>query len=92
MAKEALFHNKALAWLIRKLGAFPVTRGTADIQSVKTAMQVIKEGQNLLIFPEGTRVRRGKPSEPHSGALLIATRMKVPVIPVYLSTKKYFWQ
>lgn len=53
MAKEALFHNKALAWLIRKLGAFPVTRGTADIQSVKTAMQVIKDGQNLLIFPEG---------------------------------------
>lgn len=92
MAKKELLEKPLLGWLYRKLGAFPVDRGHTDIGAIKTAMQTLKNDDKVLIFPEGTRVRRGKPSEPHSGALLIATRMKVPVIPVYLSTKKHFWQ
>ena len=92
MAKKELLEKPVLGWLYRKLGAFPVDRGHADISAIKTAMQTLKNDDTVLIFPEGTRVRKGKPSEPHSGALLIATRMKVPVVPVYLSTKKHFWQ
>ena len=53
MAKAELFDNRALAWLIRTLGAFPVQRDGKDIQSIKTAMQVLHKGENLLIFPEG---------------------------------------
>ena len=59
MAKEELFRNPALGWILRKVGAFPVSRGNNDIQSVKTAMQAIKSGDNLLMFPEGTTVRNG---------------------------------
>lgn len=92
MAKKELLEKPVLGWLYRKLGAFPVDRGHADIGAIKTAMQTLKNDNKVLIFPEGTRVRKGKSSEPHSGALLIATRMKVPVVPVYLSTKKHFWQ
>ena len=94
MAKEALFHNKALAWLIRKLGAFPVTRGTADIQSVKTAMQVIKDGQNLLIFPEGTTIRDGVgyvdglPPHAHSGIAVIGVRSGATLVPVFADGPK----
>lgn len=55
MAKAELFDNRALAWLIRTLGAFPVQRDGKDIQSIKTAMQVLHKGENLLIFPEGRR-------------------------------------
>lgn len=51
MAKAELFDNRALAWLIRTLGAFPVQRDGKDIQSIKTAMQVLHKGENLLIFP-----------------------------------------
>ena len=92
MAKKELLEKPVLGWLYRKLGAFPVDRGHADIGAIKTAMKTLKNNDKVLIFPEGTRVRKGKVSEPHSGALMIATRTKAPIVPVYLSTKKHFWQ
>ena len=74
MGKEELFQNPILAWVIRVGGAFPVNRGGADIQAVKTAIQTIQSGHNLLIFPEGTTIRNGigkadgLPAHAHSGA------------------------
>ena len=59
MAKEELFHYPVLGWILKRVGAFPVSRGNNDIQSVKTAIQAIKAGDNLLIFPEGTVIRNG---------------------------------
>ena len=61
-------------------GAFPVNRGGADIQAVKTAIQTIQSGHNLLIFPEGTTIRNGigkadgLPAHAHSGAAVIGVR------------------
>ena len=92
MAKKELLEKPFMGWLDRKLGAFPVDRGHADAGAVKTAMQTLKNDDKVLIFPEGTRIKKGKISEPHSGAMMIAARMKVPVVPIYLSTKKHFWQ
>ena len=57
--KEELFHYPVLGWILKRVGAFPVSRGNNDIQSVKTAIQAIKAGDNLLIFPEGTVIRNG---------------------------------
>lgn len=88
MAKKELFQNSILKWLLYKVGAFPVDRGNTDISAIKNAMAALKDQNKLLIFPEGTRVRKGKPSEPHSGAVLIAHRMKAPIVPVYLSVNK----
>lgn len=88
MAKKELLQIPVFGWLLRKLGAFPVDRDGADIGAIKTAMKTLREGNKLLIFPEGTRVRKGKQSEPHSGTMLIATRTQTPVLPVYLTKKK----
>lgn len=55
-------------------------------------MHILRSGDKLLIFPEGTRVRKGKVSHPHGGAVMIAARMGVPIVPVYLSTNKHFWK
>lgn len=88
MAKKELFSHKILGFLITKVGAFPVDRSTSDINAVKTSMQILKSGDKLLIFPEGTRIRKGKTSAPHGGAVMIAARMGVPIVPVYLSTDK----
>lgn len=88
MAKKELFSHKILGFLITKVGAFPVDRTTSDINAVKTSMQILKSGDKLLIFPEGTRIRKGKTSAPHGGAVMIAARMGVPIVPVYLSTDK----
>ncbi len=89
MAKKELFNNKIIGWACDKFGAFPVDRGAPDINAIKTAMQTLKSDNKLLIFPEGTRVKKGKKVEAHSGALLIAARLKVPVIPTYLSVKRW---
>ena len=92
MAKKELFDIPVLGWLITKVGAFPVDRQISDINAQKTALQLLKSGDKLLIFPEGTRIRNGKESHPHGGAVMIAARMGVPIVPVYLSTDKRFWR
>lgn len=89
MAKQELMKLPVLGWLYRKLGAFPVDRGATDLKAVQTTLKTLREGNRVLIFPEGTRVRKGKRVEAHSGALLMANRAKVPVVPIYVSTKKH---
>ena len=59
MAKKELFKNKAFAWLIAALGAFPIDREGADITAIKTALGCVREGQKLIIFPQGTRGASG---------------------------------
>ncbi len=88
MAKKELFRNPVFRWVFSLIGAFPVDREKTDITAIKTAMHTLKDNNKLLIFPEGTRVRKGKTSQPHSGAVLIAHRMKAPIVPVYLSVQK----
>ena len=91
MAKQELMKLPVLGWLYRKLGAFLVDRGATDLKAVQTTLKTLREGNRVLIFPEGTRVRKGKKVEAHSGALLMANRAKVPVVPIYVSTKKYLF-
>lgn len=88
MAKKELFAIKGLGPLIQSLGAFPVDRGAADIQSIKTAIQAVKDGKKLMIFPEGTTKNSG--GEAKEGAAMIALRCKAPIVPVYISTDKKF--
>lgn len=94
MAKEELFHNPILAWLIRKCGGFPVDRGNTDIKSIKTAMQTIKSGENLLVFPEGTVIDDGigrvdgLPAHAKSGVAVIGIRTGAKLIPVFVGGKK----
>lgn len=94
MAKEELFENPVLGWIIRRLGAFPVTRGSNDISTVRTAIQVIKEGDNLLIFPEGTVVRNGVgyidglPAHAKAGVAMIGVRTGATLVPVFMDGEK----
>lgn len=53
MAKSELFRNPLFGWLIRKLGAFPVKRNSADMGAIRQSVRIIKGGEALLIFPEG---------------------------------------
>lgn len=88
MAKRELLQIPLLGTFYKKLGAFPVDREKTDISAIKTSMKTIHDGNKLLIFPEGTRIRKGKQSVPHSGPMLIATRTNAPILPIFLSTKK----
>lgn len=88
MAKKQLFEKPFLRWLITKLGAFPVDRGHSDLNAVKTAIRSVRDGQNLLVFPEGTRVEKEGDAEPKGGVVMIAMRTGAPLVPVYVGTKK----
>ena len=94
MAKEQLFRNPVLGWILGKVGAFPVSRGNTDIQSVRTAIEAIKSGENLLIFPEGTVIRNGigaadgLPAHAKGGVAMIGVRTGASMIPVFVDGEK----
>ncbi len=87
LAKEELFHNKPFAWLIRHLGATPITRGGADVSAVKTCIRILRSGENLLMFPQGTRRPQLREKDVKPGAVTIAQRSGVPIVPVAICGK-----
>ena len=82
MAKEELFKNQFLSWFLRKLGAFPVSRGKADTGSIRHFENALENGALMGIFIEGTRSKDGEFLPPKNGCSLIAWDTKTPVIPV----------
>lgn len=89
MAKKEAMQVPILGPFLNAIGVFGVDRSGADVSAVKTGLKCLREEQALLVFPEGTRVRPGKVVEPKRGALLLAARTDSPVLPVYLSTKRF---
>ena len=81
MAKEVLFKNFFVKWLARIFGIFPVKAGGKDIEAIKTSLRILKNGEILAMFPEGTRNGLAKGVKPKSGAILIAAKAGVPIIP-----------
>lgn len=81
MAKKELFAHKPVARFLSNLGAFPVDRGNADMESLRLAMDILNEGHPLIIFPEGHRYTDGEIHEIKPGTALIAMRTGAPVIP-----------
>lgn len=92
MAKAELMRVPVLGFLLKKAGIFGVERGKADIQAIKTAMKALKNGERLLLFPEGTRVAEGEEGGGHTGAAMLATRTGVPIVPVYVPRKKKWFR
>ena len=88
MAKQELFKNPILRWLLGKVGAFPVNRGGSDIHAIKTALKSLQEGAKLVVFPEGTRVEQEGEASAKGGVVMLATRAGVPMVPVYCGGKK----
>jgi 1-acyl-sn-glycerol-3-phosphate acyltransferase len=83
MAKRELFSSSPLqAWLLNALGAFPVDRGAGDEQALATARAILARGDCVVIFPEGTRVRRGPLGAPRRGVGRLAVETGAAVVPV----------
>lgn len=80
MAKAELFEVPVLGALIGRLGAFPVKRGGISKESVKLTLQLLEQGQVLLIFPEGTRKNTSGIGK--RGAATFALKANASVVPV----------
>ena len=78
MGKDSLWKNRRFGRLLTGMGAFPVRRGTADREALRQCMEVIREGEPLVLFPEGTR-QSGPIVQPLFEG---AGRTQVPIVPV----------
>lgn len=81
MAKEELFNAPILKTLIPRLNAFPVKRGMSDREAMRKAIQLLKDGNVVGLFPEGTRSKDGQLKKGLAGAGFFALRGNAVVVP-----------
>lgn len=82
MAKEELFNNPIVNWLITKLRAFPVRRGMADREAIRNAVQRLENGNILGIFPQGTRRKHGEDQwKGEPGLAMLALKTGATIVP-----------
>ena len=81
MAKQELFKNPLLGWFLRRMDVFGIERGGGDMAAVKTAIRVVRNGEILGLYPEGTRSKDGQPGRAKTGVALIAKAAKCDVVP-----------
>lgn len=89
MAKAELFKNKILGGIFSLFGIFPIHRGQKDAKSIMHSVNVLKNKKfnKLLIFPEGTRVEPDKRIPAKIGAVYVAMKAGVPILPVRIIKK-----
>lgn len=91
MAKEELFAVFLLGWLIRSLGAFPLKRGAGDRDAIRKAIDLLKSGRALLVFPEGTRGNGVTLGKITPGVSTLAKNTGAMVLPVGICGTQIVW-
>lgn len=85
MAKKELFRFPGVRHLLLAWGAFPVHRGNADRRAMRHALELLRQGRVVGIFPEGTRSASGGLGRGQLGVALLAARSGAPVVPAAVS-------
>jgi 1-acyl-sn-glycerol-3-phosphate acyltransferase len=89
LAKNELFKKKWFAKIIKSYGAIPIDRDNPDMKSIIAAIKILKSGNKLTIFPEGTRNRTGtnELQEIKGGSVVFAVKAKCPIVPMMIYKK-----
>lgn len=90
LAKMELFRIPILGWFMRNVGCIPLDRSRADVGAVRAALEVLGRGRCLLVFPEGTRSRDGRPGRPRGGVGFLAGKSGAPVVPARVVNTERF--
>ncbi|SJZ54555.1 lysophospholipid acyltransferase family protein [Selenihalanaerobacter shriftii] len=85
IAKKELFEVPVLGDILNHMGMIPINRGKPDRNAIREALNILKNGEVLGVFPEGTRSKTGKLRRAKLGIVMIALRFKAPILPVGLS-------
>lgn len=91
MAKKELMKVPVIGKLITALGAYPIDRGGNDVAAIRKTVDFLKNGESVIMFPQGTRCRGVDPAGTkfRNRCALIAARAGVPVLPIYIGTKNF---
>lgn len=81
MAKEELWKSLGFRFMAFVFYVFPVKRGKGDMDAIKTSIKLLKSNQILGMYPEGTRNGLEKGVKPKNGAVTLAIRNNVPIVP-----------
>ena len=85
MAKDLLFRNWLLRFMLYRVEAFPVRRDSSDIGALRETLRRLKRGFPVVVFPEGTRRTKDNQGELQLGISFLAVKGNVPVVPVHIS-------
>lgn len=91
MARDTLFRVPLMGWAYRKIGVIAIDRNKGDLAALRSAIQVLKSGEVVGLFPEGTRTVTGELQEPKGGVGFLIAKSGVPVVPVYLDGTFRAW-
>ena len=79
IAKQEAHDTPVMGWFIRLFGTQAIRRGESDREAIRAMREIVRRGDALGMFPEGTRQER-EPGQVRSGAAMIAVQEQVPVI------------
>ncbi len=82
LAKHDLFDKGIAKWFANVCGIYPIKRDSADMYAIKVSLKLLKNKELLMMFPEATRNGLKKNIKPKNGAVSIACKANVPIIPV----------
>ena len=91
MSKIENFRHPFFGIIARLYGAFPVRRGEVDRQAIRRSLEVLADGQALLMAPEGTRSGHGRLQKGHAGMTFIALHADAPVVLMAITGGEHFW-
>ena len=92
MGRDSLWKVKVIGSFFSALGAFPVTRGSADLEALKRCISVLQNGEPLVMFPEGTRRIGSEVVDLFDGAAYISIKTGLPIVPVGIAGSEQVMQ
>jgi len=90
MSKIENYNNPLFALILNLYGSFPIRRGELDLRAIRTSLHVLREGQGLLVAPEGTRSLTRTLQQGRDGMALIALRTDAAIVPVAINGQEQF--
>jgi len=92
LSKHTLFKNKFVGAVLKSYGGIPVNREQVGVSSIKQALDALKNGERLLLFPEGTRkdITDGENMSLKNGTAMFAIKSQAPIVPMWLLKKPKF--
>jgi 1-acyl-sn-glycerol-3-phosphate acyltransferase len=91
VARESLFSFRPFGWFLKSVGAIPINRDGLGLSGIKESLKLLKKGEMVLIFPEGTRTRDGEIGRFHAGFTTLAARSNAVILPVAIEGAFQAW-